>query len=89
MTTSDALDAASEAEPGERLRLYETICGPRGACRRGPLANDPGRWTWCPGRLTVYDDYGSSTFNVGIAMTGEPKKAAFFAKARGERQVRT
>jgi hypothetical protein len=33
----------------ERLRRYETTCRPRGACRREPLTNDPGRWTWCPG----------------------------------------
>jgi hypothetical protein len=58
MTARDALDAAHDSEAGERLRRNETICGPRGACRREPLANDPGRWTWCPDCLTLYDDYG-------------------------------
>jgi hypothetical protein len=41
MTANDALDA----EPGERPRRYETICGPRGACRREPLMNDRNLWT--------------------------------------------
>jgi hypothetical protein len=57
MTAKEALDAANDAKPGERLRRYETTCGPRGACRREPLMNDAGRWTWCPDCLTVYDDY--------------------------------
>ena len=57
MTAKDALDAANNAEPSQRLRRYETVCGPRGACRREPLVNDSGRWTWCPDCLTVYDDY--------------------------------
>src|SRR5437773_4496386 len=56
MIAREALDAAN-AEPGERLRRHETVCGPRGTCRRGPLANDPGRWTCCPDCLTVYDHY--------------------------------
>ena len=29
MTARKALDTANAAEPGERLRRYETICGPR------------------------------------------------------------
>ena len=33
-------------------------CAPRGACRREPLANDRGCWTWCPDCLTLFDDYG-------------------------------
>ena len=45
MTAKEALDAAKNAARGERMRRYETICGPRGACRREPLAYDPGRWT--------------------------------------------
>ena len=28
--------------------------------REEPLADDPGRWTWCPDCLTVYDDYATS-----------------------------
>ena len=65
MTASDALDAANDAEPGERLRRYETICGgPRGGCRREALANDAGRWTWCPDCLTVYDDYGKAVSRI-------------------------
>ena len=64
VTAKAALDAANNAEPGERLRRYETICGPRGACRREPLANDPGRWTSCPDCLTVYDDYGKAVNQI-------------------------
>jgi hypothetical protein len=60
MTANDALVAANDAEPGARLHRYERICRPRGACRREPLTNDPGRWTWCPDCLTVYDDYGKA-----------------------------
>jgi len=45
VTAKDALKAASDTEPGERLRRYETVCGSRGACRPAPLANDPDRWT--------------------------------------------
>jgi hypothetical protein len=60
MTARDALAAADDAEPGARLRRYETICGPRGACRIEPLMNDCGRWTWCPDCLTLYDDYGKA-----------------------------
>ena len=56
MTAKEALDAANDAEPGERLRRYQTVCGPRGSCRREPLANDPDRWVWCPDCLTVFDD---------------------------------
>jgi hypothetical protein len=58
MTAGDALEQATAARPGERLRLFETICGPHGGCRRAPLADDPGRWTWCPACLTLYDDFG-------------------------------
>jgi len=64
MTANDALDAANDAESGERFRRYETICGPRGACRREPLINDPGRWTWCPDCLTLYDDYGKAVNRI-------------------------
>ena len=64
MTAKEALDAANAAEPGERLRRYETICGPRGSCRREKLANDPGRWTWCPDCLTLYDDYGKAVNQI-------------------------
>jgi hypothetical protein len=60
MTAAQVLDAANDAEPGERLRRFESRCGPRGACLREPLENDPGRWTFCPDCLTVYDDYGKA-----------------------------
>jgi hypothetical protein len=59
MTAREALDAAKNAEPGARLRGYEMNCTGRG-CRRKKLANDAGRWTWCPDCLTVYDDYGKA-----------------------------
>jgi hypothetical protein len=32
-TATDALDAANHAEPGERLRRYEMVCGHRGGSR--------------------------------------------------------
>jgi hypothetical protein len=57
MTARDALEQATGAGPRARRTRVETICGPRGACRRGSLAKGPGRWTWCPDRLTVFDDY--------------------------------
>jgi len=59
MTARDALAQAVAAPRGERLHLFETLCVPRGACRRERLTNDPGRWTWRPDCLTVYDDYGT------------------------------
>jgi hypothetical protein len=59
MTARDALAQAVAAPRGERLHLFETVCVPRGACRREPLTNDPGRWTWCPDCLTLSDDYGT------------------------------
>jgi hypothetical protein len=58
MTAREALEQVVAAPPGERLHCFETICGPCGAGRREPLTNAPGRWTWCPDCLTVYDDYG-------------------------------
>ena len=57
MTARDALAQAMAAPSGERLHLFETVCVPRGACRRERLTHDPGRWTWCPDCLTVFDDY--------------------------------
>ena len=59
MTAKDALAQAVAAPRGERLHLFGTICGPRGACRREMLTDDPGRWSWCPDCLTLFDDYGS------------------------------
>ncbi len=59
MTARDALEQATAAQPGERQHRFETSCGPRGGCQREPLTDDPGRWTWCPTCLTVYDDYGT------------------------------
>ena len=59
MTARDALAQAVAAPSGERLHLFETVGVPRGACRRERLTNDPGRWTWCPECLTLFDDYGS------------------------------
>ena len=64
MTANDAIVAAADAEPGERLRRYETICSPRGGCRRKSLMNDPGRWTFCSDCLTVYDDYGKAVNQI-------------------------
>ena len=60
MTARDALARAMGARPGDRLRQFQTICGPHGACQREPLTPDPGRWTWCAACLTVYDDYGTA-----------------------------
>lgn len=64
MTAREALDTADVAESGDRLRRYEIVCGPRGACRREPLANDPGRWTFCSDCLTVFDDYGKAVNQI-------------------------
>jgi hypothetical protein len=58
MTAPEALEEASTAPPGERLRRYKSECAARGACKREPLLNDPGRWTRCPNCLTIFDDYG-------------------------------
>ena len=57
LTAREALDAAND---GKRVQRYETMSGPRGASRQERLASDPGRWTWCPDCLTVYDDYGEA-----------------------------
>ena len=57
MTARDAIERANGAQPGERLRRFETVCGPRGGCERETLTADDGRWTWCAACLTVYDDY--------------------------------
>jgi hypothetical protein len=35
--------AITAAQPGERLRQFETICGPRGGCQHKPWTDDPGR----------------------------------------------
>jgi hypothetical protein len=59
MTTREALEQATASRPGERLRGFGIICGPRGSCVREPLTADAGRWTWCADCLTVYDDYGT------------------------------
>jgi len=61
MTAKDELDVANAAEPAERLRRFESQCGPRGSCRHEPLERDPGQWTFCLDCLTVYDDYGKAT----------------------------
>lgn len=45
VTAKDALDAANDAEPGERLRRFESRCGPRGSCRHEPCERDAGWWT--------------------------------------------
>jgi hypothetical protein len=60
MTVRDTIEQATAAQPGERLRRFETICSPRGGCERETLTADPGGWTWCAGCLTVYDDYGTA-----------------------------
>jgi hypothetical protein len=59
MTASDALEVANNAALGARLRFYEAMCMPRGACQREPLKDDPGRWTWCPDCLTLMTITGS------------------------------
>jgi hypothetical protein len=64
MSAKDAIETANATALGERLRRYETICWPRGACEREPLTNDPGRWTWCPDCLTTYDDYGRAVNTI-------------------------
>ena len=66
MTAHEALNVAIDAEPGERLRRYERICGPRGRCQREPLMNDTGRWTFCPDCLTVFDDYGKAVNAIPV-----------------------
>jgi hypothetical protein len=60
MTAAEALDAANDAGPGERLRRFESRCGPRGSCRYEPCERDAGRWSFCPECLTIYDDYGKA-----------------------------
>ena len=60
MTAKEALAAATAAALGERRGRYELRCEPNGGCRPEPLAHDPGRWTWCPDCLTVFDDYGKA-----------------------------
>ncbi len=50
MTAKEALDAGNGAERGERLRRYETFCGPRRPCRQarsetGPFGSYPIRQT--------------------------------------------
>jgi hypothetical protein len=67
MTTKDALNTANEADPGERLRRYDTICAPHGGCRREPLVNDPSQWTWCPDCLTLFDYYGKAVNELSSA----------------------
>jgi hypothetical protein len=59
MTARDALEQATAAPLGERLRRFEITCGPRGGCEREPVMGNTGRWTWCAACLTVYDDYGT------------------------------
>jgi hypothetical protein len=56
----------AKAERGDRLRRFETICRPRGACEREALTDDPSRWTWCADCATLYDDYG-------IAVKSDPR----------------
>jgi hypothetical protein len=60
VTAQQALNTALNTDPGERRRRQETLCGSRGSCRPEPLENDPGRWTFCPDCLTLYDDFGKT-----------------------------
>lgn len=53
MTAREALDAANDTEPRERLRRYATICDPRGTCNRQPCERDAGRWSACATILVV------------------------------------
>ena len=59
MTARDALEQATAAQQGERLRRFVITCGPRGGCEREAVIGNTGRWTWCAACLTVYDDYGA------------------------------
>jgi hypothetical protein len=43
MTTKEALDAVNDAEPSERLRRFETICGLRGSNGYELRERDAGR----------------------------------------------
>ena len=58
MTARDALNAAKDLGLQERTIRFKKRCAPPDACRREPLADDAGRWSWCPDCLTLYDDYG-------------------------------
>jgi hypothetical protein len=60
VTAQQALNTALNTDPGERRRRHETMCGSRGSCRPETLENDPGRWTFCPDCLTLYDDLGKT-----------------------------
>ena len=79
MTAKEALDAANDAAPVERLCRYELRCGPRGLCRHEPCAGDAGRWTWCPDCLTVFDDYGEA-FLVPTAAAPVPTGVSLIEK---------
>ena len=48
----------ADAPGGERLHVFETVCVPRGACRREPLAEilAAGHGSGLP---TLFDEYGS------------------------------
>ena len=73
MTAKDVLGAANRVGIRERAVRFERVCSPRGTCRQEPLANDPGRWTWCADCLTLYDDYGQAVNRILI--TGAPAPA--------------
>jgi hypothetical protein len=50
LTAAEALAAANDAAPGERLRQYKSVCGPHGSCRQarsktGPFGSYPIRQT--------------------------------------------
>jgi hypothetical protein len=64
VTASDPLKAANDSMLGERIRRFQTTCGPRGGCRREPLTDDPGRWTGRPDCLTVFDEYGKAVNQI-------------------------
>ena len=64
MTAREAIEQATAAQSGERLRRFETICGPRGGCERETLTADAGRWTWCAACLTIYDDCGTPVNSI-------------------------
>jgi hypothetical protein len=69
MTAKDALDAANDAALGERLRRFESRCGPRGSCRREPCERDAGRWSFCPDCLT-----GDLYLNESIFLAHVPRE---------------